>query len=366
MNLQPVLPQEPEVIVEDTPVSYSIGSSSFGLLPEEEGRSFKLIASVSLVSVILAGTFFFAMGIRRPAQATGSEPTQAHTTQVASNVTPASPIPDLKTTDSVGLQEQTPVDKADAVGPTAAKTDAIAAATSDGGAPAAAAPKLQAQLTVPAAVPAHAPAAKPSSKAARAGASSAQKRVVKFARPSGAAVTPQGSSSSLMTIMPDPTPQVDHHAAVTTPAAVPVNTSSVKSAQIPATRAHKQVAPANVASRIRPVEMGKTSTGKIATAAIPATAGTGLVGARGAVSSTGIPAGTVALTQAEASKRVSSAGIPAGTVALTQAEASKKVASAGIPAATTLTVPSKRTVAPAPANLEMVSRRSSGPTKQNN
>ncbi len=345
MNLEPVLPQEPETIVEDTPVSHSIGSSSFGLLPECDGRSFKLIASVSLVSVILAGTFFIAMGIRRAAQANGSEAAPAHTTQVASNATPAPPIPDLKTTDSVGLQEQTPLDKADAVGPTAAKSDAIAAAKRDASAPAAAAPKLQAQLTAPAALPAHSLATKPSIKATRAGASSAQKRAVRLARPSTVAVTRQASSSSLMTVMPDPTPQVDHHAAVTTPAAVPVNTSSVKSAQIPAARAHKQVGSANVANRIKPVEMGKTSTGKIATAGIPATAGTGLVGARGAVSST---------------------GIPAGTVALTQAEASKKVASAGIPAATTLTVPSKRTVAPAPANLEMVSRRSSGPTKQNN
>jgi hypothetical protein len=148
-----------------------------------------------------------------------------------------------------------------------------------------------------------------------------------------------------MTIMPDPTPPVEHHAAAATPAVVPASNSAVKSAQIPAARARKQVTSANVGNRIKPVDMGKTSTGKIATAGIPSTAGTGLVGAHGAVTST---------------------GIPAGTVELRQADASKKVESAGIPAATTLTVTSKRAVAPAPANLDMVSRRSGGSGKQNN
>jgi hypothetical protein len=78
---------------------------------------------------------------------------------------------------------------------------------------------------------------------------------------------------------------------------------------------------------------------------IPAVAGTGLVGAHGAVSST---------------------GIPAGTVELTQAEASKKVAPAGIPAATQIVATSKRAVAPAPANMNLVSRRSGGSTKTQN
>jgi hypothetical protein len=171
-----------------------------------------------------------------------------------------------------------------------------------------------------------------------------QKRAVKPAR-TAAAVKPQPDSSGLMTIMPDPTPQVEHHAAAATPAAVPASNSAVKSAQIPATRSRKQVASANVGSRIKPVDMGKTTTGKIATVGIPATAGTGLVGAHGAVTST---------------------GIPAGTVELTQAEASKKVASAGIPAATQIVSTSKRAVAPAPANMNLISRRSSGPAKTQN
>jgi hypothetical protein len=339
METVPVLPQEPEANTTDTPMSYAIGSSSFGLLPEAEGSSLKLFASVALVSVILAGTFFIAVGIRRPAQAKAPESPQVRTTQVASNVTPAPPIPDLKTVDSVGLSAPTPLPKTEAVVPTAAVV------------PAAAAPQLQAQVTLPAkaTVPPQTPAVKPSTKAdkgnvaPRPGASLAQRRAVKTARPVVAA-RPQQDSSNLMTVMPDPTPQVEHHAAAT-PTAVPANNGAVKSAQIPAARARKQVASANVGNRIKPVDMGKTPTGKIANAAIPGTAGTGLVGARGVVSST---------------------GIPAGTVELTQAEASKKVASAGIPAATTLTVTSKRAVAPAPANLDMVSRRSNGPTKQNN
>ncbi len=345
METLPVLPQEPEANAVDKPMSYSIGSSSFGLLPEAEGSSLKLFASVALVSVILAGTFFIAVGIRRPAQAKAPESPQVRTTQLASNVTPAPPIPDLKTVDSVGLSAPTPIAKPEAVVPTAEGVRAAAVVP-------VAAPQLLAQATTPAKViaPPQAPAAKPSIKAEktnvapRAGASLAQKRAVKSARPAAAAKQ-QPDSSGLMTVMPDPTTQVEHHAAAATPTAVPANNGAVKSAQIPVTRARKQVASANVGSRIKPVDMGKTPSGKIATVGIPASAGTGLVGARGAVSST---------------------GIPAGTVELTQPEASKKVASAGIPAATALTVRSKRAVAPAPANLDMVSRRSSAGSKQNN
>ena len=329
MEILPVIPQVPEANSEESPMSPSVGRSSFGLLDEAEGSSHKLIASVGLASVILAGTFFIAVGIGRPAQSKASESAQAKatqgTTQVASNVTPAPPIPDLQTVDSVGLEAPTPLVKADAVVPVAAAS------------------QLQAQVTVPAQpmAPAQAPVGKPSTKASGAGASLPQKRAAKPARPA-AAVKAQPASSSLMTIMPDPTPQVEHHGAAPTPAAVPASNSAVKSAQIPAVKARKQVAPANVSNRIKPVDMGKTSTGKIATAGIPATAGTGLVGAHSAVSST---------------------GISAGTVELTQAEASKKVAPAGIPAATRIVATSKRAVAPAPANMEMISRRSSGPTK---
>ncbi len=328
MEILPVIPQVPEANSEELPMSRSVGRSSFGLLDETEGSSHKLIASVGLASVILAGTFFIVVGIGRPAQTKASEPTQAHNPQVASNATPAFPIPDLKTVDSVGLEAAAPLAKRDAVVPVEAAV------------PATPAPKLQAQLTVP--TPVH--AAKPGTKAPGAGASSPQKRAVKPAR-AAAAVKSQPASSSLMTIMPDPTPQVEHHAAAPTPAAVPASNGAVRSAQIPAAHARKQVTSANVGNRIKPVDMGKTPTGKIATVGIPATAGTGLVGARGAVSST---------------------GIPAGTVELTQAEASKKVAPAGIPAATQIVATSKRAVAPAPANMNMISRRSSGPSKTQN
>jgi hypothetical protein len=334
MEILPVIPQVPEANSEELPMSHSVGRSSFGLLDEAEGSSHKLIASVGLASVILAGTFFIVVGIVRPAQTKASESAQAHNPQVASNATPASPIPYLKTVDSVGLEAPAPLAKTDATEPTAEAVPVAAAV------PAAPAPKLQAQLTMPA----QAPGSKPSSKAHGAGASLPQKRAVKPAR-TAAAVKPQPDSSGLMTIMPDPTPQVEHHAAAATPAAVPASNSAVKSAQIPATRSRKQVASANVGSRIKPVDMGKTTTGKIATVGIPATAGTGLVGAHGAVSST---------------------GIPAGTVELTQAEASKKVASAGIPAATQIVSTSKRAVAPAPANMNLISRRSSGPAKTQN
>ncbi len=327
-------PQHQEADIEEIPMNYSVGKSSFGLLDEAEGSSVKLMASVALVSVILAGTFFIAVRIRRPAQAKAAETSQAHATQVASNVTPVPPIPDLKTVDSVGLTAPTP----------AAKTDAVA--------PVASAPQLQlqAQATAPVTAPMQAPTVKPTSKTdkrievTRAGATLAQKRAVRSARPA-TPVQPQAGSSSLVTIMPDPTAQVAHHAATPTPSAVPTNSIAVKSAQIPAARAHKQVASTSVGNQIKPVDMGKTTTGKIGTVDIPATAGSGLVGARGAVSST---------------------GIPAGTVQLTQAEASKKVAAAGISAATALTVPTKRAVAPAPANLDMISRRSNGSIKQNN
>jgi hypothetical protein len=328
MEILPVIPQVPEANSEELPMSHSVGRSSFGLLDEAEGSSHKLIASVGLASVILAGTFFIVVGIVRPAQTKASESAQAHNPQVASNATPASPIPYLKTVDSVGLEAPAPLAKTDEVIPVEAVV------------PAAPAPKLQAQLTMPA----QAPGSKASSKAHGAGASLPQKRAVKPAR-TAAAVKPQPDSSGLMTIMPDPTPQVEHHAAAATPAAVPASNSAVKSAQIPATRSRKQVASANVGSRIKPVDMGKTTTGKIATVGIPATAGTGLVGAHGAVTST---------------------GIPAGTVELTQAEASKKVASAGIPAATQIVSTSKRAVAPAPANMNLISRRSSGPAKTQN
>ena len=328
MEKLPVIPQVPEANSEELPISHSVGRSSFGLLEEAEGSSHKLIASVGLASVILAGTFFIVAGIGRPAQAKAPEPAQAHNPQVASNLTLAPAIPDLKTVDSVGLEATAPMAKTDAVVPVEAAV------------PAAAAPKLQAQVTMPAPVQ----AAKPSTKAPGAGASLPQKRAVKPARPA-AAVKPQPASSSLMTIMPDPTPQVEHHAAAPTPAAVPASNSAVKSAQIPTARARKQVASANVGNRIKPVDMGKTTTGKIATVGIPAVAGTGLVGAHGAVSST---------------------GIPAGTVELTQAEASKKVAPAGIPAATQIVATSKRAVAPAPANMNLVSRRSGGSTKTQN
>ncbi len=330
-------PQRQEADIEEMPMSYSVGKSSFGLLDEAEGSSVKLIASVAVVSVILAGTFFIAVGIRRPASARVAETSPASATQVASNVSPAPPMPDLKTVDSVGLTAPTPI----------AKTDAVV--------PAAPAPQLQAQATAPVAAPLQAPTAKPPSKtvktdkrieATRAGPSLAKKRAVRSAGPAAVTQPPPGSSS-LMTVMPDPTPtsQVFHHAAAVAPSAVPASSSAVKSAQIPAARARKQVASTSVGNRIKPVDMGKTTTGKISTVGIPATAGSGLVGARGAVSST---------------------GIPAGTVQLTQAEASKKVAAAGIPAATALTLPTKRTVAPAPANLNMISRRSSGSIKQNN
>ncbi len=325
MEMQPVIPQVPEANSEELPISHSVGRSSFGLLDETEGSSHKLIASVGLASVILAGTFLIVVGIGRPAQSKASESAQAHNPQVASNVTPAPPIPDLKTVDSVGLEAPAPL----------AKTEAIVRVE--------AASQLQAQVTVPAQpmAPAQAKGSKPSTKAPGAGASLPQKRAAKPARPA-AAVKSQPASSTLMTIMPDPTSQVEHHAAAPTPAAAPASNSAVKSAQIPTAHARKQVASANVGNRIKPVDMGKTSTGKIVTVGIPATAGTGLVGAHGAVSST---------------------GIPAETVELTQAEASKKVASAGIPAATRIVATSKRAVAPAPANLNMISRRSSAPAK---
>ncbi len=78
MEILPVIPQVPEANSEELPMSRSVGRSSFGLLDETEGSSHKLIASVGLASVILAGTFFIVVGIGRPAQTKASEPTQAH------------------------------------------------------------------------------------------------------------------------------------------------------------------------------------------------------------------------------------------------------------------------------------------------
>ena len=82
MEILPVIPQVPEANSEELPMSHSVGRSSFGLLDEAEGSSHKLIASVGLASVILAGTFFIVVGIVRPAQTKASESAQAHNPQV--------------------------------------------------------------------------------------------------------------------------------------------------------------------------------------------------------------------------------------------------------------------------------------------
>jgi hypothetical protein len=202
------------------------------------------------------------------------------------------------------------------------------------------------QLTAQLSKPANPAIAKSSARVAKSTDVTVAKHSAKSSKGAVDAKTQPSTDPGLMTIMPDPPSQVEHHASVSAPVSPPPATiAAVKSTPLPAKKSKKQVADTGIGDRIRAVSGAAKTKGSIETVSIPATAGTGLVGARGAVGTT---------------------GIKTATIALPQAEAAKKVGSAGIPGQTRLTIATKRPVAPAPANLDLLSRRSTATNKQDN
>jgi hypothetical protein len=348
-------------------MTYSLEKSSFGLLLEPEGRSNTLLTSIALASVILAGTFLIVMETGRTAKApqTGHSNAAATTTNSAPIV---KQVADLKTVDLEAKPPQAPVSTTAASTTTAPAKASVTQQKSSVSLPpraahtavsAAAAKKPATQpLTAQVAKPANVLTAKPAVRAAKSVAVAATRHSAKLSKTTVAAKAQTSSEPSLMTIMPDPSGTVEHHASVTVPVvplpattalpaspAPPATTAALKSVRLQTLRAKKQVGATGISDRIRPVSGVAKTKGSIETVGIPSTAGTGLVGARGAVGS---------------------AGIPTGTVAVPQAVASKRVASAGIPGQTRLTIASKRSVAPAPANLKFLSRRSTTTNDQSN
>lgn len=360
-----------EAEVEVMPMTYSLEKSSFGLLLEPEGRSNTLLTSIALASVILAGTFLIVMETGRSAKAPATVQTTA--SSAATNPSPAvKQAADLKTVDLEAKPTQVPVATASSTPAPAVtapvKTVAATPAKSQSTAPtqtahSSVAPTAEKKPTPPTLTamstkPANVTSAKPAARAAKPVEVASGKHGAKSSKAVVAAKPQTNSEPGLMTIMPDPSGAAEHHASASVPVvpppattalaastALPATTAAVKSVRLQTQRAKKQVGSTGIGERIRPVSGAAKTKGSIETVGIPATAGTGLVSARGAVGS---------------------AGIPSGTVAVPPAEGAKKVASAGIPGQTRLTIASKRPVAPAPANLEMLSRRSTATNKQDN